>query len=135
MLELKHKWSCKLEINSSVLFKNWKDCCNCKKLIFCASKLKILTAAKAIADKLSSEIIEIKDLKCRKRFIGYIKAALDARGMKTTSIEPNTANTADYDLICLGTPIWAGKPAPAINTIMKNEEIKGKDVICNPRRK
>lgn len=90
---------------------------------------KTAIVAKAIADKLSSEIVEVKDLKGRKGFIGYIKAALDARGMKTTTIEPSTVNTTDYDLICLGTPIWAGKPAPAINTIIKNEEIRGKDII------
>jgi hypothetical protein len=49
--------------------------------------------------------------------------------MKTTQIEPSTVNTADYDLICLGTPTWAGKPAPAINTVIKNFEIRGKDII------
>lgn len=85
--------------------------------------------AKAIANKLSSEIVEIKDLKGRKGFMGYIKAALDARGMKTTKIEPSTINIADYDTICLGTPTWAGKPAPAINTVIKEFEIKGKDII------
>ena len=90
---------------------------------------KTAATAKALADKLSSEIIEIKDLKGRKGVIGYMKAALDARGMKITPIEPSTINTADYDLICLGTPIWAGKPAPAINSIIKNTEIRGKDVI------
>lgn len=90
---------------------------------------KTAATAKALADKLSSEIIEIKDLKGRKGFIGYMKAALDARGMKTTPIEPDTINTADYDTICLGTPVWAGKPAPAINTIIKNADIRGKDVI------
>ena len=90
---------------------------------------KTAATAKALADKLSSEIIEIKDLKGRKGFIGYIKAALDARGMKTTPIEPNTINTADYDTICLGTPVWAGKPTPAINTIIKNTDIRGKDII------
>lgn len=90
---------------------------------------KTAATAKALADKLSSEIIEIKDIKGRKGFIGYIKAALDARGMKTTSIEPDTINTADYDTICIGTPVWAGKPAPAINTIIKNADIRGKDII------
>ncbi|MGB9979137.1 flavodoxin family protein [Methanobacterium sp.] len=90
---------------------------------------KTAVAAKAIADKISSEIVEIKDLKGRKGFMGYIKAALDARSMKTTPIEPSTVNIADYDTICLGTPIWAGKPAPAINTIIKNSEIQGKNVI------
>ena len=90
---------------------------------------KTAATAKAIADKISSEMVEIKDLKGRKGFMGYIKAALDARSMKTTPIEPSTLDTADYDTICLGTPTWAGKPAPAINTVIKNFEIKGKDII------
>ncbi len=90
---------------------------------------KTAMTAKAIADKMSGDIIEIKDIKGRKGFIGYMKAALDAMSMKTTPIEPNTVNTANYDVICLGSPIWAGKPAPAINTIVKNSEIRGKDIL------
>ena len=90
---------------------------------------KTAITANAIADKISADIIEIKDLKGRKGFIGYMKAALDARSMKTTPIEPNTVNVTDYDTIYLGSPVWAGKPAPAINTIIKNSEIRGKDVI------
>lgn len=53
---------------------------------------KTAAAANAIADKISAEIVEIKDIKSRKGFIGWIKAALDARGMKTTQIEPNIVN-------------------------------------------
>jgi flavodoxin len=90
---------------------------------------KTAVAAKALADKISSDLIEIKDIKNRNGIIGWIRALLDARGMKTTQIEPNAVNTADYDTICFGTPIWAGNPTPAINTIIKNCEIVGKDVI------
>ena len=90
---------------------------------------KTAVAAKTIAEKMSSEIVEIKDLKSRKGIIGWIRAALDARSMKTTQIEPNTINTANYDVICLGSPTWAGKPAPAINTIINDFEIRGKDII------
>ncbi len=90
---------------------------------------KTAAAAKAIADKTSSEIVEINDLKNRKGILGWIRAAIDARGMKTTQIDPDTINTANYDTICLGSPTWAGKPAPAINTVIKDFEIRGKDVI------
>ena len=103
---------------------------NLKSIVLYYSRTgKTAVAAKAIANKLSSEIVEIKDLKGRKGFMGYMKGALDARGMNTTQIDPDTVNTANYDVICLGTPTWAGKPAPAINTIIKNSEIRGKDII------
>ena len=103
---------------------------NLKSIVLYYSRTgKTAVAAKAIADKLSSEIVEIKDLKGRKGLMGYMKGALDARGMNTTQIEPDTVNTTNYDVICLGTPTWAGKPAPAINTVIKNSEIRGKDII------
>jgi hypothetical protein len=34
-----------------------------------------------------------------------------------------------YDRIFVGTPIWAGKPAPAINAFINEAPIKGKKVI------
>ena len=101
-----------------------------KSIVFYYSRTgKTATAAKALADKTSSELVEIKDLKNRNGIIGWIRALMDARGMKTTQIEPDNIDTADYDTICLGTPIWAGKPASAIYTVIQNFEIKGKDVI------
>jgi len=90
---------------------------------------KTAAAANAIANKISGEIVEIKDLKSRTGFLGWIRAIFDARGMKTTQIDPNILNTADYDTLCLGTPTWGGKPAPAINTVIRNFEIKGKDIV------
>lgn len=89
---------------------------------------KTAVAAKALADKLSGDLIEIKDLKNRKGIIGWIRAAMDARGEKTTDIEPSSFDTSNYNLIFIGTPVWAGKPAPAINTVMNNFDLKGKDI-------
>ncbi|MGB9937673.1 MAG: flavodoxin family protein [Methanobacterium sp.] len=89
---------------------------------------KTSAAAKALAEKTSGDLIEIKDLKNRKGIIGWIRAAMDARAMKITSIEPSTIDTSRYDRIFIGTPVWAGKPAPAINTVLKNFNLSGKDV-------
>lgn len=103
---------------------------NLKSIVLYYSRTgKTAIVAKAIANKISGDLVEIKDLKGRNGFIGYIKAALDARGMNTTPIEPDNTDTSNYDTICLGTPIWAGKPAPAINSVIKNFEIRGKDII------
>lgn len=90
---------------------------------------KTSITAKALADKISGDLIEIKDLKSRKGIIGWIKAAMDARSMKTTDIEPSTIDTSSYDKIYIGTPVWAGKPAPAINTVLKDFNLSGKDII------
>ena len=90
---------------------------------------KTAITAKALADKISGDLFEIKDLKSRKSIIGWIRALMDARGNKTTIIDPSTIDTSNYDTICIGTPVWAGKPTPALNTMLKNFEITGKDII------
>jgi len=96
---------------------------------------KTQVAAEALAEKISGELIQIKDLKNRKGIIGWLRAGRDARSNKTTQIEPSHFDTSNYDTLCFGTPVWAGKPTPAFNTMLKDFEIVGKDVIifltCN----
>ena len=35
-------------------------------------------------------------------------------------------NVSQYDEIIIGTPVWAGKNAPAVNTLLKNKQIREK---------
>ncbi len=90
---------------------------------------KTAAAAKALAERVSGDLVEIKDLKSRKGIIGWIRAALDARGEKITQINPSSFDTSNYDTLYIGTPIWASKPTPPFNTMIKNFEITGKDII------
>ncbi|MGZ7108479.1 MAG: flavodoxin family protein [Methanobacterium sp.] len=90
---------------------------------------KTAVTANALAEKTSGDLIEIIDLKNRKGIFGWLRAAMDARGNKTTQIEPSTVDTANYDTMYIGTPVWAGNPTPAFNTIIKNFEITGKDIV------
>lgn len=52
-------------------------------------------------------------------------------GMKATfgmcpAIKGALQNVSEYDEIVIGTPVWAGKNAPAVNTLLKNKQIKEK---------
>lgn len=90
---------------------------------------KTSTAAEALAEKTEGDLVEIKDLKNRKGMLGWLRAGRDASGGKTTQIEPAHFDTSDYDTICFGTPVWNFKPTPAFNTMIKNFDVTGKDVI------
>ena len=47
-----------------------------------------------------------------------------------SKIEEVNFDLSGYDLICLGTPVWAFAPAPAINTYLdKCSGIEGKEII------
>jgi len=85
--------------------------------------------AQQLAKALSCKVFEISDLKKRMGPIGYIREAIYARRKKRTKIEPKTIDTAKYDLICIGTPVWFGNPTPAIMTLLDNLDVKGKDVV------
>lgn len=64
----------------------------------------------------SVELIELKPLDETDSFLGQCKrAAL----RKEADIEDTKFDLLEFDLVCLGTPIWAFGPAPAMNTYLK----------------
>jgi flavodoxin len=84
--------------------------------------------AETIAAELGSDIEEVVDLKKRAGKIGWMTAGKDATQEKQTQIGPTTRVPQDYDLIILGTPIWAWKPTPAIRTYIAKNDLSGKNV-------
>ncbi len=89
--------------------------------------------AKVIADKMDFETEQIIDKKDRSGFSGYMKGGWDAWREKRTQIEKEKEqDLSSYDIIVIGTPVWAAKPTPAVNTFLdkKKEEIKKTAFFC-----
>jgi flavodoxin len=79
--------------------------------------------AKQISEKLSSDIEELVDKKDRKGPMGYILGGRDAMKKIPTQIEKTKKSVSKYDLIILGTPVWAFAMAPALRTyILDNKD-------------
>ena len=54
--------------------------------------------------------------------LGYVRAGKDGMSAKIIDLETLKYDPADYDLIYLGVPVWAGKAAnPLISYIKQNE--------------
>ncbi|MEW6556320.1 MAG: flavodoxin [Elusimicrobiota bacterium] len=101
-----------------------------KKIIICYSRTgKTKLVAETIAKKLNCEIVEIKDKKNRSGIIRWLKAGRDATFQKPTETEPESFNFSLYDLIYIGTPVWAFKPTPAISTFINNCNLTNKKII------
>lgn len=85
-------------------------------------------AAEKIADRLSADIVRIKTVKdipetdAKKFLIGGMQAMF---GMKP-EIEEMEIDISAYDEVIIGTPVWAGKNAPALNTFLKNVSVRRK---------
>lgn len=84
--------------------------------------------AEKIKNDLNCDIEEIIDTKNRKGLFGYIFAGRDALTKKQTIIEPLKHNPRDYDLVIVGTPVWAGTLASPIRTYLSQNSGKFKRV-------
>lgn len=77
-----------------------------------------------IAHKLGAELEEIIDLKDRKGAIGWLSGGKDAFKKNPTEIKKIEKNPKDYDLVVVGTPVWASTMAPAIRVYLSTAKIK-----------
>ena len=59
------------------------------------------------------EVVEIADAKKRSGVIAFARSCIDAMLGRVTTIEVADVDVAAYDLVVIGTPVWAGKSAPA----------------------
>jgi flavodoxin len=84
--------------------------------------------AETVAAELGSDIDEVVDLKKREGTLGYMAAGRDATGEKLTEIAPPKRAPKDYDLIVIGTPVWAWRPSAAIRTYLSKNDLSGKKV-------
>lgn len=74
------------------------------------------SAAEAIAKVLGADLEEIVDLTDRRGALGYLRAGRDAALKRPTVIHPPIRQPKDYDLVIIGTPVWAFTMAPAVRT-------------------
>lgn len=79
--------------------------------------------AQALAQRLGADLEEIVDKKDRSGILGWLGAGRDASKKSKTIIGPLRYDPSGYDLVILGTPIWAWNMTPAIRTyILQNRE-------------
>ncbi len=65
------------------------------------------------------KIEEIIDKKNRDGKIGYIIAGKNALMKKKTKIEEVSYHPENFDILIIGTPVWAGNITPAIRTYLE----------------
>ena len=97
-------------------------------VIYYTRTAKTKFVAEAIAAQLGADLEEIVDLKKRGGAIGWINGGKDASRKSLTEIAPTQKVPADYDLVVIGTPIWAWAPTPAFRTYVSKNSLAGKKV-------
>lgn len=82
------------------------------------------TAANDIAAALGADVEEIAEKQSRKGIIGWLYAGRDAMKKRSAEIAPLQKNPADYDLVIIGSPVWAWTIVPAIRTYFETNKDK-----------
>lgn len=84
-------------------------------------------AAEAIAASLHADVLEIRTKKPGPHGKGrYLSGGFQALFGVCPVIVPADRNLAAYDRIILGTPVWAGKCAPAVRTFLRDYDVRDK---------
>ena len=88
-------------------------------------------AAQALADRLGADIYELKEKKPRgKTPMVYMSGGFAAVFGLKSRLQDNFADRMGaYERICIGTPIWASRPVPAVNSFVKAFDPKGKQIL------
>jgi len=70
----------------------------------------------------------------RRGFLQFIWAIGVMKGFKKNPLKPYVFNPAAYDLIIIGSPVWAGSPARPIRTFLVETGLTGKKIalfVCH----
>ncbi|MFP3089447.1 flavodoxin [Treponema sp. TIM-1] len=83
-----------------------------------------------IKDALGSDLIELQTTEDKKPqgFSKYLWGGSQVLMKKTPSLKPYTIDPEAYDLIIIGTPVWAASPSPALNTFLGEQRIRNKKI-------
>jgi len=88
-------------------------------------------AAQTLAQKFGADLLEIEEVKKRGKSAGaFMAAGFGASFGLCSRLKNNFAQEMKgYDVICIGSPVWAGKTAPAVNAFIRDLDATGKQLI------
>ena len=75
--------------------------------------------AEGIRNAGGCDLIEVRTKTQYSNFTAYTTGVLRSRKGACDPIEPDEIDVSQYDLLIIGTPVWAWKPSPAINAAVK----------------
>lgn len=86
--------------------------------------------SQAIAEALQAELVEIEEVKPRKGgFLTYLTGGFSAVTNKGSKITPVNVDLKQHKTIFIGSPIWASRPAPAVNSFIYTTNFEGQGTI------
>lgn len=84
--------------------------------------------AEAVAGAVGGDLLELKPKKDLKKsgFWRYVAGGMQVLLKAKPELEPFSKNPNNYDLLFIGSPVWASSYVPAVNTFLATTGLKGK---------
>jgi flavodoxin len=99
-------------------------------VIFYSLTGKTKLVAQTIAEALNAELVEIEEVKPRRRgFVTYLSGGFAAITNKGSQIRPVNVSWNQYDTVFIGSPVWASRPTPAINSLVYANNFKSQSIV------
>lgn len=90
---------------------------------------KTRLVAQAIAEVLNATLLEIEERRPIPMPFVYLSGSFRAFMNRGSKIEPVDVDLKQYERIFIGSPMWAYRPAPAINSFIYQTNFEGRSVI------
>jgi len=99
-------------------------------IVFYSLQGNVRYVAEKIADATGAYLIELKPVKAYpdKGMIKFIWGGSAVTFKKKPELEPYKFNAEDYDLVILGTPVWASSFTPPLRTFLEDNDLTGKKI-------
>lgn len=90
---------------------------------------KTRLVAQAIAEALNAMLVEIEERRPIPLPFVYVSGSFAAFMNWGSKINPIDVDLKQYERIFIGSPIWAYRPAPAINSFIYKTNFEGRSII------
>jgi len=90
---------------------------------------KTRLVAEAIAEALNATLLEIEERRPVPMPFVYLSGSFAAFTNRGSKINPIDVDLKQYERIFVGSPVWAYRPAPAINSFIYKTNFEGRSVI------
>lgn len=80
--------------------------------------------AQRLANALECDIEEIIDTRKRSGIFGWLRSGRDAGNKSLTVLKEPINDPANYDLVVIGTPLWAGHVSTPVRTYIYHNQAK-----------
>jgi flavodoxin len=90
---------------------------------------KTRLVAQAIAETLNATLVEITEKTRKLGLFVYLIGGFGAITNRGSKINPLDVDLKQYEEIFVGSPIWASRPVPAVNSFIYHTNFEGRNVI------